>query len=194
MPASVQGQLSDPFSARALLGLGSLATVQTLVGLTVSNQTLYSGTKYYGNFYDTTTQFISTIDEIKVIGINSTAGSNGITCVGGTKLTVDNAGVYNVQISVQLANSSAATNDASIWFKKNGQPVADSASIIAIHGKRGAVEGHTILAMNFILTLAAADYVELFWSADDTGIHLQYYAGTPPIPNAPSIIVTLTQL
>ncbi len=194
MTPGVQGQLSDALAARELLGLGPLATVQTLVGLTVSNQTLYSGTKYYGTFYDTTSQSITTPNEIKVITVNTTGESNGVTLVGGTKFTVASAGVYNIQISAQLANSSANPHDGYIWFKKNGQPIADSNSVLLIHGKHGAIEGHSILAVNLVMTLAATDYLELFWSGDDIGIHLQYFLGTPPVPNAPSIIVTVTQV
>jgi len=194
---STPGTLSkfgDLPAARDQLGLGPLATVQSLVGLTVSNQILYSGTKYYGTFYDTTTQSVSIADEIKVITINTTGESNGVTLVGGTKLTVAATGVYNTQYSIQLSNNSSLDKDASIWFKKNGQPIADSNSVVGILAKHGSTDGHVILAMNLVMALAATDYLELFWSADDTGVKLQYYTGTPPVPNAPSIIVTVTQV
>jgi hypothetical protein len=174
-----------------------MATVQTLVGATITNRIFTvtnSGGRYYGTFCDTITQTISVANETKAITLNTTIESNAVSVVGNTKLTVANAGVYNIQFSAQLANSSTATRDASIWFKKNGSIVTDSNSVMAVVGTHGGVDGHSIVAANFVLTLAAADYVELWWSADDPGVKLQYYTGVSPIPNAPSVIVTVVQV
>jgi len=194
---SVPGTLpkfGDQPAARDQLGLGPLATVQNLVGLSVTNQTLSVTTRPYGSFYDTTTQQISVANETKAITLNTISEASGVTLVNNSKVTVAASGTYNVQISVQFANTGANTKDGFIWFKKNGQVIADSNSVMAIVGSHAGVDGHMIMAMNLIMTLAAGDNIELWWSADDPGVRLQYYTGTSPVPNAPSIILTICQV
>jgi hypothetical protein len=151
---------------------------------------------YYGSFYDTTSQTIASTTTAYVIGINTTLEYNGVTIVGGSKITFANAGVYNVQFSVQLASSDTSIHDASIWLRKNGVDVPYSTGMVSVPNSHGGIDGKIISAWNYVLTVAAGDYIEFWWQAESTNVYIAAVpAGTTPTtPTTPSIIVTAQQV
>lgn len=144
----------------------------------------------YGSFYDTTTQFAALPNTAYPMLLNTTAEALGTSIVAGSQITVASAGTYNLQFSAQLDKTSGATANVKIWLRKNGIDVADTASTIAIQG----TAAETVPAWNFVLTLAASDYLQLMWSTDDVAAHLSASAGVAPAPAIPSVIATITQV
>ena len=146
----------------------------------------------YGAFQDTTTQ-TATANTATVIKLGPTDTANGVSIVGGSEITVANPGVYNLQFSGQFENVDTQLHDASVWIRINGTDVVGSNSLVSIPNKHGGVNGHTIAAWNYFISMQATDYVELWWSTDDTQVTLQAYAaGTSPTrPTTASVIATL---
>jgi hypothetical protein len=107
---------------------------------------------------------------------------------------VANAGVYNIQFSAQLDNSDNQDHDADIWLAKNGSTVANTNTQITVPSSHGGTNGNAVASVNFVLTLAAGDYVELMWQVQNTSISLPYYAISAPQPATPSLIVTVSQV
>ena len=135
-------------------------------------QLLYDNSKsssltYYGSFYDTTIQSITSVTDTYVVIIGSTDSSNGVYIVDGSKMTFANAGIYNIQFSVQFTNNTSLIQKADIWLKKNGVDISASNSKYSINEKHGGENGGTIAAINFIAALVAGDYIQLAWHADD---------------------------
>ena len=159
---------------RALMGAGSPAAAS-----------------HYGSFYDTTTQSATAINTAYGLKFNSTDISNGVSVGSPTsRIVVTYAGTYNVQFSAQLDKASGATAHASIWLRKNGTDVPASAGIIAVQG----TSAETVPAWNYLITLAAGDYIEIMWSTTDTNLQLTYSAAASPVPAIPSVILTVTQV
>jgi hypothetical protein len=108
---------------------------------------------------------------------------------------VADAGIWNLQFSIQFTNTTNAPQDVDVWFRVNGTNSANSNSRFGFAQRKGASDPyHTIAAMNYFLTLNATDYVEIMWRPTDTGVSIeQYAAGTSPTrPAVPSAIVTMT--
>ena len=147
----------------------------------------------YGAFQDNTDQ-TATANTATVIKLGTTDTANGVSIVGGSEITVASPGVYNLQFSGQFENVDTQLHDASVWIRVNGTDVVGSNSLVSIPNKHGGVNGHTIAAWNYFITLQATDYVELWWSTDDTQVTLQAYAaGTSPTrPTTASVIATLS--
>lgn len=121
--------------------------------------------------------------------------ANGVTVtVPDTKIYFDNAGVYNIQFSLQLLNYTNAEDNVTVWFKKNGTDIPNSASIDQVNSKHGSVPGATIMALNYMDTFAANDYVELYWASGSGNTVLATYPpGTSPThPASPSMILTVS--
>ena len=154
-----------------------------------------------GSFYDTTSQ-TTTANTATLMTLNSTdtPNTNGVSIVSGSRITVTYPGVYNLQFSVQVQNTDNAIHDMSIWLKQgnDGGAATDlvgSTGLIGLAARKSATEYyHNIVGWNYFLTMAAGDYVQLYWSTDNTAVTMKYYpAGvTPTRPTTASVIATMT--
>ena len=148
-----------------------------------------------GSFYDTTSQ-TTTANTATLMTLNSTdtTGTNGVSIVSGSKVTVTYPGVYNMQFSVQAQNANANTQDMSIWIKQNGTDLAGSTGFISIPASHGGTDGHGIYGWNYFISMAASDYIQLYWSTPSTDVSIHYYAaGTSPTrPSTSSVVLTMT--
>jgi len=127
------------------------------------------------------------------ITYTATDYSNGVSLVSGSRLTVANAGVYNIQFSVQIDRvSGSGTDTIHIWLKRNGTNVTNSSGTITISGN--ATQAKTVSSWNYVTDAAASDYFELCWQTSNTDIQLINVVATGNIPGTPSVIVTVTQV
>ncbi len=152
---------------------------------------------YYGAFSDYTSQTITSITAAYAMTLNTTDESNGVSRGTPTsKIEFANAGTYNVQWSGQFQNTNTSDHDVRVWLKKNGTDISGSTGFASIPSSHGQVNGHTIIGWNYILTLAAGDYLQFYWSADSAAVSIQTYTvGTnPTTPSTASLIVTAQQV
>jgi hypothetical protein len=151
--------------------------------------------KYYGSFYDTTTQTTASSTAINAVKLNTTSEANGFSIVSNTRITPTYSGVYNVQFSFQMLNADTSqNNDAFIWLRVNGSDVADSTGQITIPNKHSGINGAVIASWNYVLTLNVGQYLEFVWNSASTQVSIGYVAATsgpPVIPSIPSAIVTI---
>jgi hypothetical protein len=146
---------------------------------------------HYGSFYDTTTQSQTTANTAKTMTFNTSASENGVTRGTPTsRIVVANSGIYNIQFSAQVEQSSGATEHIYIWLRLNGSNVAQTAGVVSIQGSSAQV----LPAWNYVLQLAANDYIELVWSTTNTNAKLLAAAASSPVPAIPSVILTVTQV
>lgn len=152
----------------------------------------------WGNFYDTTaSQTIALATNSAVITYNSFDPNNsGVTVVSGSRITFAVAGNYNIQYSVQFTNSDTQIHDAYIWLRKNGTDMIASTSVYAVPNTHGGNPGHMIAAINYVISLAANDYIELAWGVESTTVYISSIpAGSNPTrPLSPGVILTATQV
>jgi hypothetical protein len=146
---------------------------------------------HYGSFSDTTLQTAASINTAYAMTFNTTDSSNGVS-IGSpsSRLVVDNQGVYNVQFSAQLDQTSGATANVYIWLRKNGINVENTASTVALQG----TSARLVAAWNFIIQLEPTHYVELMWATDTTNARILAASTTSVWPAIPSVICTITQV
>jgi hypothetical protein len=124
---------------------------------------------------------------------NTDPDTNGVSIVSSSRITVANPGVYNIQFSAQIDRiSGSGTDTVNIWFKKNGNNILDSNTIITVSG--AAVAAKTVPAWNYMLELNSGDYIEIFWYTTDTNIRLITFSAVGSIPAVPSVIATVQQV
>ena len=155
----------------------------------------------YGAFQDTTDQ-TATANTATVMTFNTTDFANGVSVVtsGGkaSRLTVAQAGIYNLQFSAQFDNADTQEHDVSIWLRQDasgaGTDIAGSTGFVGIPSSHGGVSGHIIAGWNYFVTLNANDFVEIWWSTPSTQVTIQAYsAGTSPTrPTTASVVATLS--
>lgn len=153
--------------------------------------------KAYGSFYDTTAQTAAAATAT-AITLNATDLSVGVARGTPTsRIVITNAGVYNLQFSLQLSNTSAQIDDVTVWLRQNGTDVPNSAGLDGVPNKHGAINGHIIIGWNYLLTAAANDYFELYWTTDSGASSIDTYpasAVAPIHPASPAVILTVQQV
>ena len=149
----------------------------------------------YGAFQDSTDQTAANTTTAYAITFDTTDFSNGVTLSNSSRLNVAQAGIYNLQFSVQFTNTTNASQDVDVWFRKNGTDIAKSNSRFGFAPRKGAGDPfHTIAALNFFVSLAANDYLQIMWRTTDVGVSIEHYAASssPTRPAIPSVIATLS--
>lgn len=167
--------------------------LRTAGGLTINQTTQFAG--YYGSFYSSTDQTDGTTPHLMfaeftadAAGVSMATGSEGTK----SRMTFANAGTYNIQFSAQLHNTGGggSGNTVNIWFKLNGTNIANSDTKIVVPSNAPYV----VASWNFIVTVAAGNYVELAWFTDNANIILETEPSTAVSPAIPSVILTAVQI
>jgi hypothetical protein len=149
----------------------------------------------HGAFQDSTNQVAANTTTAYAVTFNTTDFSNGVTIASSSRITVADSGIWNLQFSIQLTNTTNSSQDVDVWFRVNGTNVANSNSRFGFAPRKGVGDPfHIIAAMNYFVSLNATDYVEIMWRPTDTGVSIeQYAAGTSPTrPAVPSAIATVS--
>lgn len=160
--------------------------------MTASRLTVHS----WGSFYDTTTQTSSGANQVNTMTLNTADSTNsGVTVTNGSRITFAYPGTYDVQFSAQLDRTSGGgSNTTDIWLSHNGNNVANSNTVVTVSGSAGAAK--VVAAWNWLVTVAAGDYVQIKWSSPDTHMALVKVdaAASPTRPAVPSIILTAVKV
>lgn len=167
--------------------------LRTAGGITVNQTTNFAG--YYGSFYSSLDQTDGVTPHLMFC--ENTADADGVTMELGdeatkSQITFANAGTYNVQFSAQFHNTGGggSGNTVHIWFKLNGTDIADSDTRLTVPSNAPYV----VAAWNFIVSVAAGDYVEISWFTDNSSVILEHEPITATYPAIPSVIITAAQI
>lgn len=144
----------------------------------------------YGTFSSTVDQTLVAINTATAVTLNTTGLSNGVTLTSSSRLNVVEAGFYQINFSLQLQSASASAKTAYVWLRKNGSNEANTTRAFTSNINNG----ETPLSVTYTVSLAASDYVELYWAADSTDVTLNALAASAFAPAAPSVSVNVTQL
>jgi len=149
----------------------------------------------YGAFQDGTDQVAANTTTAYAITFDTTDFSNGITLSNSSRLNVSQSGLYNLQFSIQFKNTTNDTQDADVWFRKNGTNIDKSNSRFGLSARKSSGDpSHMIGALNFFVNLAANDYIEIMWRPSNVGVSIEHFAASssPTRPVVPSVIATLS--
>lgn len=149
----------------------------------------------YGAFSDFTDQN-TTANTATLMALGTTDFSNQVT-ISSSKITAQNAGIYNLQFSAQFQNTDNAIQDISIWLRQNGTDIPGSTGLVSIPARKSASAGeeaHQITGWNYYVSMAANDYIEIYWSTTLASVTIQTYsASTGPVrPSTASVVATMS--
>jgi hypothetical protein len=110
----------------------------------------------------------------------------GISVVASTQITFAVAGTYMLSPSIQFKNTDSADHDATVWFRKNGTNIANSATIVNV--PKAADGGATVFSLSFFDTVTAGQYIEIMWLPEDVDVTIDFIAAGAIAPAIPAII------
>ena len=202
----------DAGAARTAMGLGTLAT-QTASNVAITGGTIsgvtYTGSmpfnnitgRAYASFYDagTAEQTGSATDRTAVKWATAAIAGAGVTVVSNSRITLAAAGTYRLNASLQFLNNENTHRTVDLWFAKNGTNIANSAARVTV--PKSSEGGTNLVAYEIFETVAAGDYLEMYWYPSNISAKLHYIAPvaasagvTPAIPAIPPAIVVVQRI
>lgn len=150
----------------------------------------------YLSAYDTTDQ-TGSVSAGTALEIGTTGFNSGITVENDgssnpTRITFAAAGTYMIAPSIQFKNSDTNDHDVTIWFRKNGTNIANSATILTV--PKAADGGAAYFQIVFYEQVTAAQYIEVMWLPENAGVTIDYTAAGAIAPAIPSAIVVAERI
>lgn len=147
----------------------------------------------YGEFGRTTDVPVATINTADVVTFDSEPNSNGVTRGDPTsRLIVSQSGFYQIDINAQvvIAGNKNVVGTMYIWLRKNGVDVVGS---MRRQGQSGLIPNLTF-SYTKSLSLAANDYIEIAYAADDIDMRFDADVATAFGPSTAAVLVGVTQV
>jgi hypothetical protein len=168
-----------------------LMKVGTGLSVTSGLVTATLGLLNYGFFTDGT-QTNPVANAINIVTFTNTGPSNGVSVVGGSAITVVNAGIYSKVFTMNVNKTSAGASTISVWLRVNGVDVPGSAQDLILTGALDTI----FVTGSFTLNIPAGGNIEMCWSSADTTMQLLALPArvTPTRPTGDSVKVTLTRI
>ena len=151
--------------------------------------------QYYGEFTKTGASTTpASANTSYAITWDNTEIANGISIVSSSQLTVIESGLYQFDVTLQLQSNSGVDKNVRFWFKKNGTNIPNTTRIITV----SINTAYTPISLSDFFSLAAGDYIELWWQSDSANVALVTVAagGTAPndYPAAPAGVIAVSQI
>lgn len=177
-----------------LASTANYGVVQVGTGISITDGVISAtiGLENYGFFTDSTTQPNPVANAVNIATFDTTGPANGISIVGGTDITVVNAGTYTKMFTLILNKTSGGTSVISVWLRLNGVDVVGSRQDLELSGTLSEI----FVSGNFTLNIPAGGNIQLCWSSPDILVSLTALpaAVTPTRPTGNSVKVTLTRI
>ena len=141
----------------------------------------YSNTDQTGSVSAATAVKLENTDFSAGISITNDGGGNP------TRITFAVAGTYMLAPSIQFKNVDSSNHDATVWFRKNGTDIANSATITNV--PKAADGGATFFQVVVYEQVTAGQYIEIMWLPEDADVTLDFTAAGAIAPAIPSIIL-----
>jgi hypothetical protein len=142
-------------------------------------------------FHRTTNLAITTANTAQSIPLTTTLLSQNVALgTPASRIVVTYAGLYRCYAKFQFLSGSSSSKTIYFWWRKNGVDVANSSFVRTLHNN----SEYQTLSRSETYSLAAGDYLELFWAADSTNVTLAGTAATAFAPASPSCSVIVDQL
>lgn len=142
-----------------------------------------------GLFFNTADQTLAAINTGYPITFNQTYLNNfvALQTASTSKIEVTVSGVYNFQFSGQLKSTNASAKNVHIWIKRGTTTIGYSAHRYTIEGS----DNHVNVSWNFDIDLAANEYIEMYWGADDTAVTMEAIPAATPYPAVASAVLAV---
>jgi len=142
-----------------------------------------------GLFFSTVDQTLAAVDTGYPITFNQTYLNNNVALqtASTSKIAVAVGGVYNFQLSAQLKSTNASAKDVQIWIKRGTTTIGYSSHKYTVEGSNN----HMNVNWNFDIDLAANEYIEMYWGANNTNVTMEAIPASAPYPAAASAVMAV---
>ena len=189
---TVAGGLTNvkPTAPNNVVPIAAVLRVNATTGLIFVRPTIQQQL-YYGEFTKTDSQSPAAINTAYALTFNTTQLANGVSIGTPTsRVYVDQAGLYNLAVSVQITSTNSNQKAVWVWLRKNGTTDLPNSARVASITLNG---GYLVVTLNVVDSLLANEFIEVMYAADSTNISIATVAATAFAPAAPAVILAVTQ-
>ena len=161
----------------------------------------YGSPGHWGEFSSNADQSTTANTPTEVTYTNTDAAGDGVRIELGSRIIVDNPGVFVFEFNLQLSNADTQIHDAHFWLRRNNSgsdgDVPLTTTAVSVIESHGGVPGNNNLLLDHTLVLARNDYIELIWAPNDANVTLKAGAAiTSPYtrPSRPSVVCNVFQV
>jgi hypothetical protein len=145
-----------------------------------------------GLFFNTADQTFASANVAYPVTYNATYLNNAVTLQSGStsKIEVSISGIYNFQYSGQLLSTNASGKNVYLWIQRNDINIGYSTHAYTLSSNNE----YTEINWNFIIDLAAGEYLELEIATTDTTVRLDAEAATAVHPGIASSVMAVSYI
>lgn len=205
--AQIGYQSSNGIRTDAFIAYGmqvDTAEIASIMASDVYGGRFYGDGRYlnvpYNQFQSQVDQTAASVATAYALKLEITDFTDGIYISGAndTRITFSQAGVYTLSYSLQFKNTTNDGQTIDVWFRYNGNDVANSNTRFFIPARKSTGDPSYLVAVTPYTGIAQNnnDYVEIMWRVSDTNVVLEHLPAvtaspgvTPDIPGTPSAIV-----
>ena len=146
--------------------------------------------------YSTQSQAIPTSGSIQPVTFTDVWTQDRVNIVDNTKITFQDAGVYQFNFVAQVTNSDNAVHSTWFWIKYNGNNFPNSTTQITLNPRKNSdAPSAQLMTMNIIgRAQNDNDFIELYWTGNSTTIQLTESPAFGEVPETPSIIASISRI
>ena len=196
----------DAFAVGAYAVRAGGLMAQTAVIKDIMANNFYGGYFYGDGRYLNTpyNQFTSDQDQTGAVAtatavtFNTDDFPDSISIVSNSQITFGEAGIYRLDYSLSFKNPTNDRQDIDVWFRYNGNDIANSNSKFSIPARKSTGDPSYLIAVTpyMVDVVANGDHVQIMWRVTDATVTLDALAAvpanpgvTPAIPATPSVIL-----
>lgn len=138
----------------------------------------------HGLFYSTESQSAVAINTAQAITFNNTTFSSKVFVANDSEITVDVDGIYNFAFTGQV-DTSLDNHEITIWLRKNGVNISDSARLCEVERPISIAWAHTV-------DMEIGDHVEIMFGVTGLDVEFISRAASAPYPAAPSVTIVVS--
>jgi hypothetical protein len=177
--ADIEGQQQAPDAPNGLEALAWLARIEDRLDGAA-----------YARIVKTADQVAGAINTAEGL-IWNTATASGISLgTPASRIVFAKAGTYRLDLTVQIASSTAAAKNIWLWLAVNGTDIAGSAAIET----EAASGARAVVTRSDMIMVAAGDYAEVKLAVDDVALFVNAEAATAFAPATSSAVAVITQV
>ena len=168
---------------------GSLAGIATSASMVINGSTTNLD---YGLFVNQTTQTLPA-HLSSSISFPTTITSSGISLgITNDEINVTKTGIYNIQYTLQLTNTSGNNIDVYVWFRELASNISDSSKVYGVPNNIPL-----LISGNWLKQLDIGSTYQLWWyTSTSSNVTITAITSVPPSPytDIPSSTLQITQL
>jgi hypothetical protein len=150
----------------------------------------------YISCFSTSSISLDSANNEQTIDFTSIWVENGISLVDNNKFTFAEPGVYKLEFLTTIENDTNNELDSWFWIKLNGNNFPNSSTKVTVRKRKTNGEHtHQLVSISILgVAQTAGDYVQLYWTGENTALGMPYEGATVVHPATPSVTLNIIRV